>query len=61
MVITLVLTGKPIATGITVCLRNGDLLDHAQRMTVHQTTRTTMLYDRRSEEITLDEVARIVL
>jgi hypothetical protein len=44
-----------------VSLRNGDLLDHAQQMAVHQCTRTTKLYDRRSDEITLDEVARIVL
>jgi hypothetical protein len=30
-------------------------------MAAHESARTTMLYDRRSEEITLDEVARIVL
>jgi hypothetical protein len=58
MVITLVLTGKPIATGLS---SERDLLDHAQQMAAHESARTTMLYDRRSDKITLDEVERIVL
>jgi integrase/recombinase XerD len=49
------------ATGITVYLMNGRLLEHAQQMTAHDSARTTKLYDRRSDKITLDEVERIVL
>ena len=49
------------ATGITVYLANGGLLEHAQQMAAHESARTTKLYDRRSDKITLDEVERIVL
>ena len=48
------------ATGITVYLMNGGLLEHAQ-MAAHEGARTTKLYDRRNDKITLDEVERIVL
>jgi integrase/recombinase XerD len=49
------------ATGITVYLQNGGLLEHAQQMAAHESARTTKLYDRRNDKITLDEVERIVL
>jgi len=49
------------ATGITVCLTNGGLLEHAQQMAAHESARTTKLYDRRNDKVTLDEVERIVL
>ena len=49
------------ATGITVYLKNGGLLEHAQRMAAHESARTTKLYDRRSDKITLDEVEKIML
>jgi integrase/recombinase XerD len=49
------------ATGITVYLTNGGLLEHAQQMAAHESARTTKLYDRRNDKITLDEVERIVL
>jgi site-specific recombinase XerD len=49
------------ATGITVYLANGGLLEHAQQMAAHESARTTKLYDRRNAKITLDEVERIVL
>lgn len=49
------------ATGITVYLLNGGLLEHAQQMAAHESARTTKLYDRRNDEVTLDEVERIVL
>jgi integrase/recombinase XerD len=49
------------ATGITVCLMNGGLLEHAQQMAAHESARTTKLYDRRNDKVTLDEVERIVL
>src|SRR5947209_4461740 len=44
------------ATGITVYLTNGGLLEHAQQMAAHESARTTKLYDRRNDKVTLDEV-----
>jgi integrase len=41
------------ATGITAYLEN------AQAMAAHESPRTTKLYDRRGDEMTLDEVERI--
>ena len=49
------------ARGITAYLENGGLLEHAQRMAAHASARTTKLYDRRGEQISLDEVERIIL
>jgi integrase len=49
------------ATGITVYLKRGGLLEHAQRMAAHASAKTTKLYDRREDTVTLDEVERIVL
>ncbi len=47
------------ATGITAYLRNGGRLEIAQQMAAHESARTTGLYDRRSDEVSLDEVERI--
>jgi site-specific recombinase XerD len=47
------------ATGITAYLANGGLLEHAQEMAVHESPRTTKLYDRTKERLTQDEVERI--
>lgn len=47
------------ATGITAYLINGGTLENAARLANHASTRTTQLYDRRSDEITLSEVERI--
>jgi integrase len=49
------------ARGITAYLENGGLLEHAQQMAAHASARTTKLYDRRGDAISLDEVERIVL
>jgi integrase/recombinase XerD len=49
------------ATGITQYLLNGGKLEHAQHMAAHESSRTTGLYDRRKDDITLDEVERIIL
>lgn len=49
------------ATGITAYLRNEGQLEHAQFMAGHASPRTTKLYDRRTQEATLDEVERIIL
>jgi integrase/recombinase XerD len=47
------------ATGITAYLLNGGTLEHAQQIAAHESPRTTKLYDRTSDEITLDEIERI--
>jgi site-specific recombinase XerD len=44
------------ATGITEYLRNGGKLEVAQQMANHESSRTTGLYDRRQDGISLDEV-----
>lgn len=47
------------ATGITAYLKNGGTLEKAAQMANHASTRTTQLYDRRREELSLDEIERI--
>jgi site-specific recombinase XerD len=47
------------ATGITAYLKNGGTLEQAAAMANHASTRTTQLYDRRREAMTLDEVEKI--
>ena len=47
------------ATGITAYLKNKGTLEHAQTIANHSSPRTTKLYDRRSDEISLDEVEKI--
>jgi integrase/recombinase XerD len=47
------------ATGITIYLENDGRHEHAQQMASHESPRTTKLYDRTKDEITLTEVERI--
>jgi integrase/recombinase XerD len=47
------------ATGITAYLKNKGTLEHAQMLANHASPRTTKLYDRRTDEISLDEVEKI--
>jgi len=49
------------ATGITAYLKNGGKLETAQRIAAHESSRTTGLYDRRDDDISLDEVERIAI
>jgi integrase len=49
------------ATGITAYLKNGGTLEKAAAMANHASTHTTQLYDRRSDEMSLDEVERILI
>ena len=49
------------ATGITAYLENGGTIEKAQTIAAHESPRTTKLYDRTSDEITLDEIERIRL
>jgi integrase len=47
------------ATGITAYLKNGGTLENAAAMANHASTRTTQLYNRRRDDISLNEVERI--
>jgi len=47
------------ATGITAYLKNGGTLEKAAHIANHSSTKTTQLYDRRSDDISLDEIERI--
>ena len=47
------------ATGITAYLESGGILEHAQKIAAHESVRTTKLYDRTSDAVSLDEIERI--
>ena len=47
------------ATGITVYLNSGGSLENAQLIACHESPRTTKLYDRTRDRITLGEIERI--
>jgi site-specific recombinase XerD len=49
------------ATGITAYLSNGGTIENAQAIAAHESPRTTKLYDRRQDAISLDEIERIVI
>lgn len=46
---------------IAAYLRNGGTLEKAASMANHASTRTKQLYDRRRDEISLDEVERVAI
>ena len=47
------------ATGITAYLKNGGTLETAAAMANHASTRTTQLYDRRFDQVSLAEIERV--
>jgi hypothetical protein len=47
-------------TGIAACLEDGTL-EHAQQVAVHESPRTTKLYDRTTEQVSLNEIERIAI
>ncbi|MGU3421772.1 hypothetical protein [Methylobacterium sp. D54C] len=49
------------ASGITAYLKNGGTLERAAAIANHASTRTTQLYDRRADEVNLDEIERILI
>jgi integrase len=49
------------ATGITAYLENGGTIEHAQAIAAHESPRTTKLYDRTNDTLTLDEIERIAI
>jgi len=46
-------------TGITNYMKNGGSLAEAQKMAGHADPRTTKLYDRSDDDVSLDEIERI--
>jgi integrase len=49
------------ATGITAYLEAGGTIERAQQIAAHESPKTTKLYDRTSDQITLDEIERIAI
>ena len=49
------------ATGITAYLSNGGTLERAQQIAGHASPKTTKLYDRTADTVTVDEIERIVI
>lgn len=49
------------ATGLTAYLLNGGSLEHAQQIAGHESPRTTKLYDRTCDEVSLDEIEKIAI
>ena len=47
------------ATGITVYLENNGTLETAQKIAAHESPRTTKLYNRTDDQLTLDEIEKI--
>ena len=47
------------ATGITAYLLNGGALERAQRIAAHESPRTTKLYDRTADEVTVEDIEKI--
>jgi hypothetical protein len=50
-----------LATGITAGLKRCGTVKHAQQIANHESAKLAMLYDRTSDQITLNEVKRIVI
>ena len=46
--------------GITAYLENGGTIENDQQIAAHESPRTTKLYDRTTDQITLDEITKIV-
>jgi len=49
------------ATGITAYMKNGGKLETAQQIANHESPRTMKPYDRRQDQISLDEVENILI
>ena len=50
-----------ISSVITAYLENGGTLDKAKQIAAHESARTTKLYGRTSDTITLDEIEKIAI
>ncbi len=47
--------------GITAYLSNGGTLENARAIAAHESSQTTRLYDRTNDEVTLNEIERIII
>ena len=47
------------ATGITTYLFNGGTVERAQAIVAHESPRTTKLYDRTADEVTVEDIEKI--
>jgi len=47
--------------GITAYSENGGALEHAQAIAAHENPRTTKLYDRTADAVSVDEIERIFI
>jgi len=50
-----------MGTGITAYLANNGILEKARGIAAYESPRTTMLYDRTDDAISLDEIERIII
>ena len=50
-----------ISSVVTLYLENGGTLEKPQQIAAHESARTTKLYDRISDTITLDEIEKIAI
>jgi hypothetical protein len=53
------LCDHPPRTDIAAHLENHGTLEKARQLAAHASTRTTQLYDRQEDRVTLDEVVKI--
>ena len=53
-------SGRPYPS-ITVFRQNGGTVEEAQHIANHASPKATMLYDRSRDQITLDDVKRIII
>ncbi len=49
------------AAGITAYLENDGTIEKAQQIAAHESPRTTKLYDRTNDQVSLDEIEKIVI
>ena len=49
------------ATGITNCLMNNGTLEYAQKLACHESARPTGMYDRRDDEVSPDEIEKMLI
>ena len=52
---------NPVSAYPVAYLENGGTLEHAQRIAAHESPHTTKLYDRATDQVSLDEIERIAI
>jgi hypothetical protein len=55
------ITSRMAPRGITAYLENGGTVENTQAIAAHESPRTTKLYDRRGDQISLDGIEKIVI